>query len=198
MKSIRSILYLSFGLVLLGVAVGVYLMFWGPDHLEIEGKSFQELVAGGELLTIGGVIFSLVVAAAVIRSTLRTVYPPDIKNGVMAPAKVLKVWDTGTSINDNPQVGLLLEVTPSLGAPFQAEAKTLVSRLNVALVQPGVAAEVKYDPQDPRQIRVESIDIQAPASGAVARMEELNALHDKGLISEGEYHAKREEILRGL
>ncbi len=199
MKSARSILALSAGIGIVGIAAGLYFAFFGPDRMVMEGKSFQELLEGGEILTIGGVAVSLVIGGAVFWSVWRTMFPPDIKNGVTAQAKVLKVWDTGTTLNENPQIGLLLEVTPSMGAVFQAEAKTIVSRLQVALVQPGVAAEVKYDPQNPKRIRVLSIDVDSAApSGAVARMEELNSLRDKGLITDQEYQEKREEILHAL
>jgi hypothetical protein len=130
---------------------------------------------------------------------LRIIFPREIKNGVTAQAKVLKVWDTGVSINDNPQVGLLLEVSPPGGNSFQVEAKTMVSRLNAALVQPGITAEVKYDPEKPQRIQILSLNIQGTApSNAAGRMEELNDLYDKGLITKEEYQQKREEILKAL
>lgn len=199
MVSGRGAFILLIGILLVSCGAAVYFMFLGPERLQLEGKSLQELLDGGELVTIIGVAVSLLIATAVIGSTLRTMYPPDIKNGVIAQAKVLKVWDTGTTINDDPQIGLLLEVTPDNDVPFQAETKTLVSRLTVALVQPGVPVEVKYDPQNPKRLRVEAIHTEAPApSGAAARMEELNELRDKGLITADEYREKREEILRAL
>lgn len=114
-------------------------------------------------------------------------------------AKVLKVWDTGVSINDNPQVGLLLEISLVGGIPYQVEAKTVVSRLNASLVQPGITAEVMVDPQKPQRMQILALDIdQQPNEDAVTRMEELNALRDKNLITESEYQRKREEILKHL
>ena len=199
MIPLRGVSILLISILLVSCGAAVYFLFWSPERLELEGKSLQELLEGGELGTIAVIAVSLLITAAVMLSTLRTMFPPDIKNGVIAQAKVLKVWDTGTTINDDPQIGLLLEVTPASDVPFQAETKTLVSRLTVALVQPGVPVEVKYDPQNPKRLRVEAIHTEAPApSGAAARMEELNELRDKGLITADEYREKREEILRAL
>ena len=112
-----------------------------------------------------------------------------------APARVLKVRDTGVSINDNPQVGLLLEVTPLTEAAFQAEGKLVVSRLNAALVQPGVAAEVKYDPRNRARLQIVGLTLSPLVSGgAAARLEELNTLRKDGLITDEEYEQKRQEM----
>lgn len=66
--------------------------------------------------------------------------------GLPAQAKILKIWDTGTTINENPLVGMLLEVHPPGGAVFQAETEQLISRLQIPVIQPGMELEVKYDP----------------------------------------------------
>ena len=92
---------------------------------------------------------------------------------------------------------MLLRVTPSLGPVFQAEAKTIVSRLNAALVQPGVKAEVKYDPLNMKRIQILSIDAASqPAAPAATpsvadRVSELDELKRRGLISETEYTAQK-------
>jgi hypothetical protein len=128
-------------------------------------------------------------------------FPGTIKNGVAAEATVLKVWDTGVSINDNPQVGLLLDVHPPTGATFQAEAKKVVSRLQTSLIQPGVNALVLYDPTNPKRLEVKSFQTAnaAPGIGDVEmRLSELNRLRDKELITKDEYDKKREEIIKSL
>jgi hypothetical protein len=118
---------------------------------------------------------------------------------VTAEAKVLEVWDTGTTVNDNPQIGMLLEVKPPVGPSFQAEAKTLVSRLNAALVQPGITSQVIHDPEKPKRIQVQEVRVGNPAeSNPVARMEELEQLRDRRLITEEEYQEKRKEILKNI
>ena len=60
-----------------------------------------------------------------------------LEHGLPADATVLKVWDTGTTINDDPQLGLLLEVRPAGDPPFQAESKSVISRLVAGEMRPG-------------------------------------------------------------
>ena len=132
-------------------------------------------------------------------SVFRTVSPPKIKNGVTAPARVLEVQDTGVSVNDNPQVKLMVEVIPQSGSPFQAEVKTLVSRLNAALVQPGITAEVIYDPLNPARIQLNNLELKpVELNNAENRLRELERLYDEGLITGEEYRTKREEILKSI
>ena len=205
MKSMRIAFILAGVSVIVSLGIVAFLLLWGPDHVELPGKSLPELFENGDLVPIIVIPAALLITAFAVRPFLRTIFPPVIKNGVTTQAKVLKVWDTGVSINDNPQVGLLLEINPFGGAPFQAEAKTLVSRLNTALVQPGVTAEVKYDPQKPQRLKVLTIHVGEAVSSQTAapsntevRLEELKNLREKGLITEEEYRQKREEILKAL
>ncbi len=203
MKTVRISLIVSAVGTIAGLGLVVYLMFWGPDHLDLAGKSLPQLLEDEEvlpaLIAIPVMLITLIIGVVVMLPFLRIVFPGEIKNGVTAPGKVLKVWDTGVSINDNPEVGLQLEISPPNGRPFQADAKTVVSRLNVALVQPGVRADVKYDPQKPQRLQIETLHIDgATSNSATTRMEELNELRDKRLITEEEYRQKREEILKEL
>jgi hypothetical protein len=84
-----------------------------------------------------------------------------VKNGVNAPATILRIWDTGTTINNNPLVGLELEVTPPYGQPFQAECKQMISRLEVGLFQPGMPVSVSYDPSNPKKIHITAMNALA-------------------------------------
>ena len=199
MKSIRAVFVLAGVGLVVSLGFAAYMIFWSPDRLDLAGKSLSQLLKSSDLLPLLVIPAVLIICAIAVLPFLRIMFPSEIKNGVTAHAKILKVWDTGVSINDNPQVGLILEVSPASGSPFQAEAKTLVSRLNAALVQPGVTAEVKYDPQKPLRLQVLSLQIKgAVSTDTAARLEELNGLHDKDMITEEEYRQKREEILKAL
>jgi hypothetical protein len=188
-------------LVIFSLAAGLgfltYSTFLGPDRLLLDGLSLSELIADGGLQHY--LIFAVVLLAIGFFEVLflRNQPPADIKNGVTAEARVKKVWDTGTTINDDPQMGLLLQVTPPGGAPaFQAEARTVVPLHAVPFVKPGTSADVKYDPRKPARLQLLALHIQdAPALDAAGRLKELGALREKGLISEEEYRQKREEIL---
>lgn len=69
-----------------------------------------------------------------------------LEKGLPAQAVILKISDTGTTINKDPLVRLLLEVRPPGQPAFQAETERLISRLQIPLVQPGAMVSVKYDP----------------------------------------------------
>ncbi len=199
MRSVRYILLLSLvaGIGVLGYLA--YQTFYGPNGFRFSGDNWSQLLQNENVLTFFGVLFSLVVAILIMRPFLRIFFPAAIKNAVTAEAKVLKVWDTGTTVNENPQIGLLLEFNSAEGVPLQAEAKTIVSRLDAALIQPGITAEIEYDAQKPQSVRVATLHVKSAApTGAVARMEELNELRAKGMITEEEYQQKRQEILNAL
>jgi len=67
--------------------------------------------------------------------------------GTSALATVLEIRDTGTTVNENPLVRLVLEVRPDHAPPFTAETEQLISRLQVPEYQPGEVVLVKYDPE---------------------------------------------------
>ena len=80
-----------------------------------------------------------------------------IAAGESAEAKVVRMWDTGTTLNDNPQIKFLLEVRPSGRAPYQAEVKCYVSRLRLSQVQPGNVIAVRIDRQDETKIALDLV-----------------------------------------
>jgi hypothetical protein len=77
------------------------------------------------------------------------------KTGLPAQATILQIWDTGTTVNDDPVVGFLLDVRPQEGEPFQARTKQLISRLTIPQVQPGAVVGVRYDPKNPQRVSLD-------------------------------------------
>jgi hypothetical protein len=200
MRSIRKVLLVSGIIMVIGLGFVFYQMFLGPDHIEFAGKSLQQLFEEGDLIGVLVIPIVLIISAVFMIPFLRIIFPANIKDGITTRARVIKVRDTGVTINDNPQVGLLLEFSPIGSGPVQIEARTVVSRLNAALVQPGITAEIKYDPKKTTRIQILTLNIEeehAPTDTA-ARLEELNELHTKNLITEEEYQQKRAEILKNL
>ena len=59
------------------------------------------------------------------------------EKGQPAAATLLEYWDTGTTINDDPLVGMLLEVRPLGGSPYQSKLKTVIPRLSINMLKPG-------------------------------------------------------------
>ena len=69
-----------------------------------------------------------------------------LNGGQTATAKIIKVWQTGTFVNENPVVGLLLEVQPPNQPAFQAETQRVIPLIQIPQLQPGTTMSVKYDP----------------------------------------------------
>lgn len=186
MQRMKTVLYFSIGVTVVGVAVT------GAIMMQEEGFNW------GTLALLGGTV---IVVLIVLIPIIRLFNSQEVKNGVVAEATILKVWDTGTTINDNPLVGLLLEVHPNGLPAYQAETKTIVSRLSVANIQPGQTAKVQYDPGNLKRLAVVEFapsQVNSDVSSLSERMEELEELHTRRLITESEYRQKREEILKTL
>src|SRR5450759_2809790 len=80
-----------------------------------------------------------------------------LQTGVAAKAQILKVWQTGMYVNEQPQLGMVLNVMPDNGAAFQVEAKKVVSMVQIPQFQPGAMLEVKYDPANPKQVAIAAL-----------------------------------------
>lgn len=81
-----------------------------------------------------------------------------LRIGTPATAEIVRLVDTGTTINDDPVVEFVLRVTPSEGEPWEARSKALVSRLDVPAVQPGRVVPVKYDPANRQRVALDLWD----------------------------------------
>jgi len=95
-----------------------------------------------------------------------------LAHGVSAQAVILKVWETGTVMNEtNPQIGMLLEVRPANRPAFQAETKMFISMIQIPQFQPGAVVGVKYDPNDPRKVAVDSVGGSLDAVAAAPQID---------------------------
>src|SRR6266542_1536978 len=62
-----------------------------------------------------------------------------LQTGIQANATITEIWDTGVTVNNQPQIGIKLQVTPQTGMPYIVETKVIISRLQTAYYQPGVS-----------------------------------------------------------
>ena len=90
------------------------------------------------------------------------------QTGLDATASIVRIWETGVRINDNPQVGMLLQVQPPGGTPFQAEVTKTVSIVELPQIQPGAQLQVKYDPADTSRVAIIAVIAGGGAAGCCA------------------------------
>jgi hypothetical protein len=88
------------------------------------------------------------------------------QHGITASAKILDIWDTGWTVNDNPAIGMHVEVHPTDRPAFRATIdRYLVSRISLAQVQPGNTIQVRFDPSNPSVV---AVDDQAADDGGAS------------------------------
>jgi hypothetical protein len=78
------------------------------------------------------------------------------ETGTPATARIVKIWDTGITVNDDPVIGLEVEVSREDGSVYTATIpKSLISRLDIPQFQPGLPVSVRIDPQDPAKVAID-------------------------------------------
>jgi hypothetical protein len=78
------------------------------------------------------------------------------KTGEHAEAVVIQIWDTGITVNNDPVIGLLVEVHPPDRPAYQAKIpKSLVSRVHIPQFQPGSRVAVRIDPGNPNHVALD-------------------------------------------
>lgn len=128
------------------------------DRGELPLLSRYSRLVGGSLAAASTAL--LVGAPILSRITNRSV----MRQGQTADARIREIWDTGTTINQNPVVRMLLEVHPPGGSTFQAETERLIPRLQLPQVQPGASVGVRYDPRS-RAVAIVDADPATANSG---------------------------------
>jgi hypothetical protein len=78
------------------------------------------------------------------------------QSGTPASARIVEIWDTGITVNDDPVIGLKVEVSREDGSIYTATIpKSLVSRVHIPQFQPGQTVSVRIDPQDPAVVALD-------------------------------------------
>ena len=107
----------------------------------------------------GAGLIAIVVSGLVIFNMFRNRAKTQnlLQNGTPASAVIVSIEDTGWRINDQPQAKVTLQVTPSDRPPFQAVIKQVFDVFDLGSLQPGAPAQVRFDPNNPSKIVIESL-----------------------------------------
>jgi len=115
------------------------------------GRSSGIYFALGILFIGGGMsllFYKLLFAPMILAARLK-------KTGIRGKALIKEVRDTGITVNNSPQVKLVVEVKNSLGQRYNATLRTLVSRLQPNLFQTGMTVPVLIDPNDENKMIID-------------------------------------------
>ena len=112
---------------------------------------------GPRLLLFGAISIAVSFVGMVVMRKLLGVSPDieTLRDGIPAEASILKVWDTGLVVNNNPQVGMDLEVRPPSGSHYQAQTKKVLSMSAIPQYQPGAVVSVKISKKDPNKVVID-------------------------------------------
>jgi len=134
----------------------------------MDPNQFNTLFGGIGIFTIlticGSLLFTVAITAVVLFVVYRVIkgMGPNqsiLQTGIPAQATIRQVWQTGTFINDNPQVGMQLEVRPPGGAPYVTQVNAVVPLINIPQFQPGTVVPVKISPTDASKVE---LDVYGP------------------------------------
>lgn len=84
------------------------------------------------------------------------------EKGIHVPGRLLDVEETGTVVNDSPELNLVVEFTRKDGVLDTAETDFVPSLRSMHFFQPGAMVTAAYDPEDPEEITI--INFQTPST----------------------------------
>lgn len=140
---------------IIGIAVAVSSVLMTAEFTSI-------YITAGILLLIGGFCFlfyKIFFAPMLNASRLR-------KIGLPGKARILEVRDTGVTINNSPQLKLILEVKNSYGQTYTTHCRVLVSRINPWAYSPGMEMPVKIDPKNEKNVVIDTDAVAASPAAA--------------------------------
>jgi len=120
------------------------------------GKFGRKRGGTAPVLAIGLAMILVLSGCAVIDRMSGVAEARDLQaHGESATAKILQIWDTGMTVNDDPVVEFLLEVRRADQPTYEAKTKLRISRLDIARIQPGTVLPVRVDPRDPTRVALD-------------------------------------------
>jgi hypothetical protein len=135
----------------IGLIGGLIGLIAGITAVVATAGSMGIYMGAGMLLLFGGMFYLL----------YRLFFKPLLnagrlqKTGLPGKARILEVKDTGVTINNNPQVKLILEIKNSLGQKYTTQCRVLVSRINPGAYMPGMELPVKIDPRNEMNVALD-------------------------------------------
>jgi len=109
-----------------------------------------------------GVALSMGLYVLVVVGAVALVFAPTmwrtarlLKEGDAAEATIVEVVNTGFGFFSKSEVRLVLDVRPAEGAPFQAQARALVTGEQMSQLDAGEVVQVRIDPNDGKKVALD-------------------------------------------
>lgn len=108
----------------------------------------------------GPAAIGVIIAALALLPFWFFVFAPQIRhdelleNGVRGRGRLLTVEETGTVINEVPELELVVELQRADGTLDTATTDFVPTRRSLHLFQDGAAVTVAYDPEDPAELTI--------------------------------------------
>lgn len=135
----------------IGIIAGIIGLLVGIGAVIRTAGSTGTYIGLGMLLLFGGMFFlfyQLFFKSLINARRLQ-------KTGTPGRARIVEVKDTGVTINNNPQVKLILEVKNSYGQKYTTSCKVVVSRINPGAYSPGMEVPVRIDPANEMNVTLD-------------------------------------------
>jgi|GEM_PF-2196341 len=116
----------------------------------------------------GGYLLGLIIMVAVLLPIWFFFLGPKLRHdrlvekGVRAQGRLISVEETGTVVNDSPELELVAEFTRKDGVLDTATTDFVPSLRSLHMYQPGTGVTVAYDPDDPEEITIVSLGVVVP------------------------------------
>jgi hypothetical protein len=110
-------------------------------------KWFFYLMGTGFLVIPLGIGFAILIWTMIKRKRIDEL----VATGKQGTAVVLELSDTGTRINDNPRVKLVLEINIPNYQPYKAQKTVTIPIIYLSQVQTGSTINVLADPEQPNE-----------------------------------------------
>jgi hypothetical protein len=146
------------------IEVVAALLFFGGLQLAFSTGPGLLFVVALTMMTIGLIVFVLgFFVGGGLLSALSGQNSRAFKDAAIGMGTVQSVSQTGTYINEQPQVRIDLSVETIEGKTFQSQAKLVVPLTELGLLRPGVVLPVRYLPDRLDRVELDRSDDQAAA-----------------------------------
>jgi hypothetical protein len=140
----------TWGWIGMGLGLGGFLVGILSVVMTVPGSTGIYITAGMLILFGGmGVLFYKLFFGPMLNASRLQ------KTGLPGKAIITDVKDTGITINNNPQVKLILDVKNNFGQRYSTTCRVLVSRINPFAYKPGMEVPVKIDPKNEKNVIID-------------------------------------------